>query len=184
MSDEGSAQQKGAEPALKYPQEQQQREHQQRQGGERRREADPSGVAPFPPFVGRPVEEPARRYTDDDVQPMSAMSAGRTRTPTTDAARARRRLRLRDERFRKEIFELFESTRGLLTRHGLLAWISYKILKRPIRLENFFSSLSHQCCPHIPTLKPPYLVCFHLSQPMCDRTEHEHIPRIRLESSE
>ena len=127
MSDEGSAQQKGAEPPLTYPEEQQQREQPQ-QGGERRRESDPSGVAPFPPFVGRPVEEPARRYTDDGVQQMSAMSAGRTRTPTTDAARARRRHRLRDERFRKEIFELFESTRGLLTRQGLLAsWVSISI---------------------------------------------------------
>lgn len=117
MADEGSAQQKGAEPPLSQRQEQQRRPQQQpRQEEEEevglgeRRAYEVHASAPFPPVVGRPVGETARRYVDD-AQP----SEGRERA-IPEVARARRRDRLRDERFRRDVFELFESTRGLLTR--------------------------------------------------------------------
>lgn len=119
MADEGSAQQRGAEPPLSRRQQEQQRqqpeeveEEKEQVQGERgeRRAGEVPARAPFPPFVGRPVGETSRRYVDD-AQP----TAGQARA-TPEVTRARRRDRLRDERFRREIFELFESTRGLLTR--------------------------------------------------------------------
>ena len=105
MADEGNAQQEGAEPSLS------ERREQRRQGeedeGDEERELGLGDVPTFPPFVGRPVAQTARRY----LEPRTTQAFATSETPPAPS-----RDRRRDERFRREVFELFEAARGLLSR--------------------------------------------------------------------
>jgi type II secretory pathway pseudopilin PulG len=94
--DEGSAQQKGAEAPLSNPREVREEQQQQQQQQQQRQQFPVSEEdeveapkSPFPPFIGRPVGEATRRYTDDASQP----TAGQARaTPdATVGARGRER---------------------------------------------------------------------------------------------